>query len=109
MIDTEPSSLFRKTLELGDDIQAMLQNSELEQLETRVPEYIKIIEQEFSDNNLKNVNSKDYQMVKTILTKHKKIIELLSQQKDTVIKDIKQLRIGREMRNTYPQDHTPPK
>ncbi len=87
----------------GDELYQLAKNLDIVELEKEIPKYTKRIEAFFHEQNKQNLTQTDLDLLKQLISTHKQITNLLSNKKETVLKNIKQLHIGKEMQNTYPQ------
>lgn len=89
-------------LESGEQLYALARHLDIDELQGKVPEYISILEKYFLDQDKQDISEHDFEKLKQLLSMHKKITDLISQEKDNISKSLKQLHAGKEMQSIYP-------
>ncbi len=87
----------------GEQLYELAKDFELTELEEKIPEYIKAIQQHFVNLDENKLTYRDFEDVKKIMSLHKMITSLLNGKKVEISNNIKQLHSGKKMQNTYPQ------
>jgi Na+/phosphate symporter len=72
------------------------------ELEIKLPEYTKQIEQYFLGLDKEKLTLTDYERLKRVMITHKNIVKLINENKKEISNNIKQLHTGKKMQNTYP-------
>ena len=81
----------------------LAKDPELLALEKEMPAYSQQIEQFFNALDKEKLTSTDAECLESIMENHKKIAALITNKKDIISNNIKQLQTGKEMQNTYPK------
>ena len=93
---------FNSIIDSGEEIYSLAKTLEINEVEKKLPDYIRNIKKYFDGLNRDKLTVDDLDDVKQIMSVHKKIINLINQEKEKISKNIKQLHTGNQMRNTYP-------
>ena len=94
---------FNFLISSGTELYELAEDMELEELEEKIPEYLNAIQQCFEQIDKSKLTFNDVEYLKVIISLHDKITNLIRMKKEVVSSELKQLRTGKQMQNTYPQ------
>ena len=89
-------------LTLSEQLQTLMKDLELDKYEKILTEYTVAVQQYFINATGKNLTHVDIEKLNHIKSGHEVIRNHVQQEKDKLIREIKLVNIGKEMRNTYP-------
>jgi len=85
----------------GEQLYQLAKNMDIVELEKEIPKYTQTIEAYFLEQNKQTLNQSNLVQLKQLMSTHKEITNLLSNKKEKISKNLKQLHMGKEMQNTY--------
>lgn len=103
MIQSRAQDSFKSIVSSGEQIYKLAKNLDITELEKKIPEYTRRIEQYFLGLDREELTVNDIGSLKQVMSTHKKIVNLINEEKGKISKNIKQLHTGKEMQNIYPQ------
>ena len=89
---------------LSEQILVLAEKLEFIKLEKMVPEYSRLIEQQFQALDKSKLTELDMINLKKLLVRHKELVQFLSDKKKKITDDLKQLHLGQEMQQAYPKN-----
>lgn len=87
----------------GEQLFNLAKGLDIVGLEKDLPEYTQQIEQYFLGLNKEKLTSTDIKSLEQVMDNHKNLATLISEKKEKISINIKQLHTGKEMQNTYPK------
>ena len=103
MIYSSSQDSISSIISSGEHIYVLAKNKDLTELGKQLPEYTRKIEQYFIGLDKKQLTHTDFESLNQVMVTHKKVVKLINKENKKVTNSIKQLQIGKEMQNTYPQ------
>ncbi len=94
---------FKSIVGSGERIYKLAKDLNIDELEKQLPKYTEIIEQYFLSLNREKLSIKDIESIKYVMSTHEKIVNLVDKEKEQLSINLKRLRTGKEMKNTYHQ------
>ena len=101
-MQTSTQGSFDSIINSGEQLYKLAKDLNIIELEKEIPKYTQTIEAYFLEQDKQDLTHTDLNELKELMSTHKKITGLLSQKKEKILKNLKQLHLGKEMQNTYP-------
>ncbi len=96
-------NVFSELDKLRKEIFKLLQEFEYQQLKEALGAYNQMIKQVFHNLSTDSLSDHEISMLKQLLVGHKQMLKDVEIQKKAVYTELRQLRNGRTMQQTYPQ------
>jgi hypothetical protein len=103
IMQTGNQASFDSIINSGEQLYQLAKNLDIVELEKEIPKYTQTIEAYFVNQDKQNITQLELNELEQLVSVHKKITSLLSNNKEKILKNIKQLHTGKEMQNTYLQ------
>ena len=89
------NALSQEILDLSNKLQ-------LADLEKKIPEYTRAVRQQYSALDNIELSNTDIQDLENLIVQHKCLVESLIQKKKMISDELKQIRLGKRMKQAYP-------
>jgi hypothetical protein len=93
---------FNSVISSGEMLCKLATDLNITELEEKMPEYTKAIQQYFVNFEQNECTQNDFDDLKKIVSEHKIIIDLFNSRKEEISKKLKQVHVGKTMQDTYP-------
>lgn len=103
MLQADVQSVLDTINNAGEQLFNLAEELDIAGLEKELPEYTQLIEQYFLGMDKNTLTATDAESLKKVMDTHLKIVSMVSEKKEKVSNNIKQLQTGKEMQNTYPK------
>lgn len=92
---------FDAIIKSGEQLFSLIKELDMVALEKELPEYTQQIEQYFLKLDKQKLTSTDIKSLEQVMVTHKNIETIISENKEKISLNIKQLHTGKKMQNTY--------
>ena len=90
---------------LGEQIFYLVDKLEVTELEQKIPEYSRLIEEQCLAIDKNTLTNKDFHNFEELLSRHKELMEFLKVKKKAIIDELKLIRLGKKMQVAYPKHY----
>ena len=94
---------FDAIIRSGEQLFSLAKDLDMVALEKELPEYTQQIEQYFLKLDKEKLTFTDIKSLEQLMDTHKNLVTIISDNKEKISINIRQLHTGKKMQNTYPK------